>query len=179
MKGRTRTTWRSRSGTTEKSDIKRKDKDVIESAGAEGQRSVGGVADAELRKWTRLTTLTARMTTTLLTEEEMVTVTEMEAAVMARATKEQEDRQGGRHRRNSSRDRRDANPNQRAKTDRNHARGRSASPHQAGRHSFEETAMEMGLAFLQLLTTMTDQSKKTMEYGKEKKSVIRRSCYLI
>jgi hypothetical protein len=33
--------------------------------------------------------------------------------------------------------------------------------------------MEMGTAFLQLLTTMTDQSKKAMEYGREKKSVIR------
>jgi hypothetical protein len=42
-----------------------------------------------------------------------------------------------------------------------------------GRHPFEEIAMEMGTAFLQLLTTMTDQSKKEMEYGREKKSVIR------
>jgi hypothetical protein len=73
---------------TETSDVKRKDEDVIESAGAEGQRSMGGVADAELRKWTGLTTLTAR--TTLLAEEEMVTMMEMEAAavmVMARAVK--------------------------------------------------------------------------------------------
>jgi hypothetical protein len=73
---------------TETSDVKRKDEDVIESAGAEGQRSMGGVADAELRMWTGLTTLTAR--TTLLAEEEMVTMMEMEAAavmVMARAVK--------------------------------------------------------------------------------------------
>jgi hypothetical protein len=88
MKGR-RTTWRSRSGTTETSDIKRKDEDIIESAGAEGQRGVGGVANTELRKWTGLTTLTVRTTRTmLLAEEEMVTMTEMEAAVMvmSRAT---------------------------------------------------------------------------------------------
>jgi hypothetical protein len=39
---------------------------------------------------------------------------------------------------------------------------------------FEETAIEMGTAFLQLMTTMTDQSKKVMKYGREeKKSVIR------
>jgi hypothetical protein len=31
----------------------------------------------------------------------------------------------------------------------------------------------MGTAFLQLLTTMTDQSKKMMEDGREKKTVIR------
>jgi hypothetical protein len=84
MKGRT--TWRSRSGTTETSYVKRKDEDNFESAGAEGQRSVRGVADAELRKWTVLTTLTARTTrTTLMAEEEMVTMTEMEA-VMVRAS---------------------------------------------------------------------------------------------
>jgi hypothetical protein len=89
MKGR-RTTWRSRSGTTETSDVKKKDEDVIENAGAEGQRSVGGAANTELRKWTGLTTLTARtMRTALLAEEEMVTMKAMEAAVMvmARATK--------------------------------------------------------------------------------------------
>jgi hypothetical protein len=85
MKGR-RTTWRSRSRTTETSDVKRKDEDVIKSAGAEGQRSMDEVADAELRKWTGLTTLMARTTrTTLLAEEEMVTMTEMEAAVMVMA----------------------------------------------------------------------------------------------
>jgi hypothetical protein len=33
--------------------------------------------------------------------------------------------------------------------------------------------MEMGTDFLQLMTMMTDQSKKAMEYGREKKSVIR------
>jgi hypothetical protein len=85
MKGR-RTTWGPRSGTTETPDVKRKDEDIIENAGAEGQRSVGGVANTELRKWTGLTTLTARTTrTTLLAEEETVTMTEMEAAVMVRA----------------------------------------------------------------------------------------------
>jgi hypothetical protein len=61
--------------------------DVIESARAEGQRSVGGVADTELRKWTGLTTLTARTTrTTLLAEAEMVMMMEMEAAVMVRVS---------------------------------------------------------------------------------------------
>jgi hypothetical protein len=67
-------------------DVKRKDEDVIENAGAESQRSVGGVANTELRKWTGLMTLTARTTrTTLLAEEETVTMTEMEAAVMVMA----------------------------------------------------------------------------------------------
>jgi hypothetical protein len=43
-------------------------------------------ANTELRKWTGLTTLTARTTRkTLLAEEETVTMTEMEAAVMVRA----------------------------------------------------------------------------------------------
>jgi hypothetical protein len=45
MKGQ-RTTWRSRSGTTETFGVKRKDEDVIESSRVEGQRSMGGVADA-------------------------------------------------------------------------------------------------------------------------------------
>jgi hypothetical protein len=85
MKGRG-TTWRSHSGKTETSDIKRKDEDVIESAGAEGQRSVGGVADTELRKWTGLTLTTRTTRTTLLAEEEMVTMTGMEAAVMVMAS---------------------------------------------------------------------------------------------
>jgi hypothetical protein len=85
MKGR-RTTWRPRSGTTEMPDVKRKDEDVIENARAESQRSVGGVANTELRKRTGLTTLTARTTRTpLLAEEEMVMMTEMEAAVMVTA----------------------------------------------------------------------------------------------
>jgi hypothetical protein len=58
-------------------DVRRKNKDATKSAGTEGQRSVGGVADVELRKWTMLTTLTARTTrTTPLAEEEMVTMME-------------------------------------------------------------------------------------------------------
>jgi hypothetical protein len=32
--------------------------------------------------------------------------------------------------------------------------------------------MEMGTAFLQLMTSRTDQSKKVTEYGREKRSVI-------
>ncbi len=70
-------------------DVRRKDEDTIESAGTEGQRSMGGVADTELRKCTVLTALTARTTRTMaLTEEEMATMTEMMEAVtlMASAT---------------------------------------------------------------------------------------------
>jgi hypothetical protein len=36
--------------------------------------------------------------------------------------------------------------------------------------------MEIRTTFLQLMTTMTDQSKKATECGRKKKSVIRRSC---
>jgi hypothetical protein len=45
-------------------------------------------------------------------------------------------------------------------------------PSMEGCPSFEETAAEMGTAFLQLMTTMADQSQKVMEYGRENKSVI-------
>jgi hypothetical protein len=80
-------------------------------------------------------------------------------------------KRGGRRRRNNSRDLGYAKP-KRAKTDRNTTRGGSTPP-PVGHPSFEETAMEMGTSFLQLMTTMTDQSKKVMVYGREKKSVIR------
>jgi hypothetical protein len=70
-------------------DVRRKDEDTIESSRTEVQRSMGGVADTELRKWTVLTALTARTTRTMpLTEEEMARMTEMMEAVtlMASAT---------------------------------------------------------------------------------------------
>jgi hypothetical protein len=55
MKKGRRTTWRSRTGTKETPNVKRKDEDVIENAGAEGQRSVvGGVAHQRAGKCTWL-----------------------------------------------------------------------------------------------------------------------------
>jgi hypothetical protein len=73
-------------GAEDNMEVPQRNDDVIENPGAESQRSVGGVANTELRKRTGLTTLTARTTRTpRLAEEETVTMTEMEAAVMVMA----------------------------------------------------------------------------------------------